>query len=66
MTFDLDSYRHIRLAPVTGALRAEVDIDAAGVLGDAVAEELRRAPGYRNRRGRWERTRRHCESARRR
>jgi taurine dioxygenase len=43
MKFDLDSYRHIRLAPVTGALGAEVDIDAAGVLGDAVAEELRRA-----------------------
>jgi taurine dioxygenase len=44
MKFDLGGYRHLRLAPVTGAIGAEVsDIDAGRMLGDATAEELRRA-----------------------
>jgi taurine dioxygenase len=44
MKFDLGGYRHLRLAPVTGAIGAEVsDIDAGRRLGDAIAEELRRA-----------------------
>jgi taurine dioxygenase len=44
MKFDLDSYRRIGLAPVTGAIGAEVTaIDAGCALNDAVAEELRRA-----------------------
>jgi taurine dioxygenase len=45
MKFDLESYRHIGLAPVTGVIGAEVDIDAGHLLGDAVARELRRALG---------------------
>jgi taurine dioxygenase len=43
MKFDLESYRHIRLGPVTGVIGAEVDIDAGRVLDDAIAGELRRA-----------------------
>jgi taurine dioxygenase len=44
MKFDLSPYRHVRIAPVTGALGAKVvDIDAGAALGDAAADELRRA-----------------------
>jgi taurine dioxygenase len=44
MKFDLAAYRHVHLAPVTGALGAEVvEIDASAALSDAVADELRRA-----------------------
>lgn len=44
MKFDLAAYRHVRIAPVTGALGAEVlEIDAGAALGEPVAEELRDA-----------------------
>jgi taurine dioxygenase len=43
---DLTHYRHIAVAPVTGAIGAEITgIDASAALSDAVADELRRAIG---------------------
>lgn len=46
MKYDLSSYRHIRVNPVTGTIGAEIsDIDAARDLDDATAAELHRALG---------------------